>query len=280
MKLINALPEAPLLTDAQNTFNNKAFAFVDALDGFVSDTNEVAVELNSLSQTVSNNANSAAEAKTQAQNFSVSAKESSDQAATYAQSVINSPSTQATSSTNLAIGNGDKSLTINENGKTFVRGQFVQVVNKSTFWMIGMVSAFNPSTRVMSLNIVSHLGLNQAYSEWVISAASPPSVDSAKVVASASFSRYSPVWYMRTGHKNVSSLEVLGVGSYLIHFESPIPGPGLAIGFASFQSDGSATDVGRAQLHPTGTNFRNIKFFNNSGVAFDPIGFEFVILST
>lgn len=38
MKLINALPPAPSPVDNQNAFNNKAFALVEALDDFVSDT--------------------------------------------------------------------------------------------------------------------------------------------------------------------------------------------------------------------------------------------------
>jgi hypothetical protein len=63
---INPLPPAPLPTDSTSEFNSKAFSFVGALDGFVTETNALAVE-------VDTDASTALSAKNDAQAAAASA---------------------------------------------------------------------------------------------------------------------------------------------------------------------------------------------------------------
>jgi hypothetical protein len=220
MKQIRNLPAAPLSTDNQNVFNNKAFSFVDALDDFVLDTNEVAAEINSLSQNVSSNASSAADSKTQAQNFSVSAKQSSDQAASYLTSFINSPSTQATSTSGISIGIGTKNLTITQTGKNFVPGQFVQIVNSADKWMLGAITSFNASTGAMVVNVAKSKGNGETFYAWTITLSNPTPLEDC-VVAMATGFDYGVPTVFGSNFKNVSGITFLSTGKYIVNLKEP-----------------------------------------------------------
>lgn len=104
---------------------------------------------------------------------------SAQQAAAAVQSAINAPGTSATSTTSLAIGTGEKSLTLAQTGKAFALGQYVQVVSTASTqnWMVGAITAFNATTGAMTIN-VTHTGGTGTISAWGISLAAPPNLPS------------------------------------------------------------------------------------------------------
>lgn len=86
---------------------------------------------------------------------------------------LNSPGTQATSTTSLAVGLGSKSLTLAQTGKAFVVGQYVEIVNSTTAWMVGLITAFTPGTGAMTVN-VTNTGGSGTLASWTISPTTPP----------------------------------------------------------------------------------------------------------
>ena len=94
-----------------------------------------------------------------------------------AQSAINAPGTNATSTTSLAISTGSKSLTLAQTGKSFVVGQYVQIVNSTTAWMVGLITAFNSGTGAMTVN-VTNTGGSSTLASWTITPTNPPELPS------------------------------------------------------------------------------------------------------
>lgn len=107
---------------------------------------------------------------TKATEAAASAAASAASAAT----ALNAPGTQATSVTGLLIGLGNKSLTLDQTGKAFGIGQYVQIVNNMTptQWMVGAITAFNSGTGAMTVNVTSFNG-SGTISTWKISPATP-----------------------------------------------------------------------------------------------------------
>lgn len=122
-----------------------------------------------LSQTVAVAANTV----TQATNAANSAAASADSATT----ALNAPGTQGTSTTSLAIGLGSKSLTLAQTGKAFVVGQYVQIVNSTTGWMVGLITAFTSGTGAMTVNVTNSGGTGTLAS-WTVTPTNPPELPS------------------------------------------------------------------------------------------------------
>lgn len=96
----------------------------------------------------------------------------------WAQTALTSPGTSGTSTTSLAISLGSKSLTLAQTGKSFVVGQYVQIVslaNTSNF-MIGAITAFTAGTGAMTVNVTYVSGTGSPAS-WAVTHSSPPLVD-------------------------------------------------------------------------------------------------------
>lgn len=100
-------------------------------------------------------------------------------AKTWAQTALNAPGTSATSTTSMAIGLGSKSLTLAQTGKSFVVGQYVQVVSSASpgNWMVGAITAFNAGTGAMTVN-VTHTGGSGTIASWTVAPAAPPNLPS------------------------------------------------------------------------------------------------------
>lgn len=93
-----------------------------------------------------------------------------------ATTAVNAPGTQATSVTSLVVGTGSKTLTLDQTGKAFGVGMYVQIVNTltPTQWMVGGITAFNAATGVMTVNVVTSNG-SGTIATWTISPATPSS---------------------------------------------------------------------------------------------------------
>lgn len=98
-------------------------------------------------------------------------------AAASAATAANAPGTQATSTTSLAVGQGSKSLTLAQTGKAFVVGQYVQIVNSATVWMVGLITAFTPATGAMTVN-VTNTGGSGTLASWTVTPTNPPELPS------------------------------------------------------------------------------------------------------
>ena len=83
--------------------------------------------------------------------------------------------TLATSSSSITIGSGSQTLTLNQTGKTFTVGQFVQIVNGVSAWMTGVITAFNPGTGVMTFT-AAYWGGSGTYTAWTVSPSAPPEI--------------------------------------------------------------------------------------------------------
>jgi len=104
-----------------------------------------------------------------------SAKKHAIDAAASAASASNSPGTQATSVSSIAIGMGSKSFTLVETGKNFVVGQWVLVASTaspSANWMMGAITTFVSGTGACTVDVVS-TGGSGTLTSWSISQASP-----------------------------------------------------------------------------------------------------------
>lgn len=97
----------------------------------------------------------------------------------WAQTALTSPGTSATSTTSLAIGSGSKSLTLSQTGKSFVVGQYVQIVDPSNTnnYMVGGITAFTPGTGAMTVNVVQ-TGGSGTIASWAVTHATPPELAS------------------------------------------------------------------------------------------------------
>lgn len=102
-----------------------------------------------------------------------------------ATTALGGASTNATSTTSLAIGTGSKTLTLNEAGKGYVVGQFVLIAssaNPSNF-MIGQVTAFTGTT-ALTVN-VTVTGGSGTMENWTVSVTGQPSKSLAELQAIA-----------------------------------------------------------------------------------------------
>jgi len=98
-------------------------------------------------------------------------------AANSATTALNAPGTQATSTTSLAVGLGSKSLTLAQTGKSFVVGQYVEIVNSTSVWMVGLITAFTSGTGAMTVT-VTNTGGSGTLASWTITPTNPPELPS------------------------------------------------------------------------------------------------------
>lgn len=148
---IAALPIAPDPAD-RTSFNPRAYSWSAALPTFGNQIGAVAANV------YTNAAEAAAAAAS---------------AAASAQSAVLSPGTSATSTTNLTISAGSKTLTI-QAGKQFAVGQFVVIASAESpqNYIFGQIISHNSVSGLLSVNI--HLtGGGGVFSSWVISLSSP-----------------------------------------------------------------------------------------------------------
>jgi hypothetical protein len=129
-----------------------------------------------LSQTVAVAANTVAQAQIAANQVTLAAAQATAAAASAA-TALNAPGTQATSTTSLAIGLGVRSLTLAQTGKAFVVGQYVEIVNSTTGWMVGLITAFTSGTGAMTVT-VTNTGGSGTLASWTITPTNPPELPS------------------------------------------------------------------------------------------------------
>lgn len=158
---IQALPPAPSRSTTPSAFAATADAFVAALQQFGIDANATAAQVNTDAGTASAGAATAASAASTATAAAVAA--------------VSGSSATGTSTTSMLIGFGAKTITI-QTGKSFVPGQFVQVVRTSdvTTYNLGQISAYNPATGVLTFTSTISNG-SGTYTDWTVFLSPPPS---------------------------------------------------------------------------------------------------------
>lgn len=127
---ITQLPPAPQHTDSPAVFSTKGDNFIAALPQFVTETNQLAVDLNTAM-------NSAYLGNT------------------------------ATSTTSVTIGTGTKNFTVEAN-KNFVKGMTLKIAFDATNYMIGEITSYNSSTGALAISVITTLG-SGTYAVWSVS---------------------------------------------------------------------------------------------------------------
>lgn len=158
-------------------------------------------------------------AVTQVEADAIAAAASEAAAAVSASTAINAPGTNATSTSSVLIGTGNKSLTV-QTGKLFVVGQPVMIARTSapgTTWMAGNVTSYNSGTGALVVNVVWTAG-SGTFTDWTVSLAGPanpaavsalgPSYDKTALMANAPLGQWA------------SYVDVTGYGA-----DWPVPNP-------------------------------------------------------
>jgi len=115
--------------------------------------------------------NGAINAKTAAETARDAAAASASAAATSAQTAALGPSAQATSTSNLTIGTGSKTLTI-QTGKTLSATMFVLVANGIGKWMHGQITSYDSGSGALVVEVTTTDGAG-TFSAWTVSVSSP-----------------------------------------------------------------------------------------------------------
>lgn len=142
MTTITPLPTPPTRADPTN-FADRADAMMLALQGFVTETNTVAGEVNAAAAT----------------------------AAAAALTATNAPGTSGTSTSSLTIGTGAKVFN-NQTGKAWAIGMFVVAARTSapSNFMYGQITGFSGGNLTINCTVVSGAG---TFTDWTISLAPP-----------------------------------------------------------------------------------------------------------
>lgn len=119
--------------------------------------------------------------------LSIGVQSNQSPALVFAQTAINAPGTSATSTTNLTIGAGGKSLTV-QSGKSIVVGMSVKiaVTIDPVNWMHGDVVSYDSATGALVVNVTATNGAGTA-AAWTVSL-SGPITDQLEAAASTSSS--------------------------------------------------------------------------------------------
>lgn len=161
-------PDFPLSTDEPDDFDDKAydcFPYVEAV------ANNVYANAQDAASSAFSASSSASTATTQAGIATTKAAE----AAASAASALQTPGTNATSTTTFTPAYGANSFTLAQTGKNFVVGQFVTVADSTTpqsKYFNGAITAFNSGTGAITVNARDVVGAASG-SSWVITAAAP-----------------------------------------------------------------------------------------------------------
>lgn len=190
--VIPTLPAAPSRSDDPSTFVAKADAHVAALTPWTTAANSFATYFDTTYLTnvdaIRDDATAqAATATTQAGIATTQASTATTQAgiattkaaeaAASAANAILTPGTQATSTTSMSIGTGNKVFTLSQTGKNFVVGQWVAITdssNPSANWMTGAITVFNSGTGDITVNVVNRYG-SGTFTSWTVVPATPVS---------------------------------------------------------------------------------------------------------
>ncbi len=186
--VIPTLPTAPSRSNDPDTFVARADAHVAALTPWTTAANSFATyfdgpyltSVDAIRDDATAQAATATTqagiATTQAGNAATSATNANGSAVAAAASAANavmSPGTQATSVTSMSIGTGSKPFTLQQTGKNFVVGQWVNIIdaaNPTTNWMTGAITAFNSVTGAITVNVSFSAG-SGTITNWVITQA-------------------------------------------------------------------------------------------------------------
>ncbi len=158
------MPTAPQRTDTPAVFVTRADATVAAWPQFITETNTVAVEINTKS--VNTDTNAAASAASAA-----AALVSQNAAAASAASAVATATTNGTSTTSLAIGTGSKTFTT-QSSKNWVAGMWMTVSSAAgpTNYMYGYVTSYSGTTLIMT---ITQVGGSGTLADWVIALSAP-----------------------------------------------------------------------------------------------------------
>lgn len=180
---ITPLPTpVPSRSDPAN-FAERGDIFLGALPAFATEANALADDVNN-KQLIASNA--ATTATTQAgiataqaiiaTNQAGIAANKANEAALSAASAVNAPGTNATSTTSLTIGTGNKTLTV-QTGKNFVIGQpliIASTADPTTVWMAGNTVSYNSVTGELVVGITWTEGAG-TFADWSVSLTGPTS---------------------------------------------------------------------------------------------------------
>jgi hypothetical protein len=139
---ISELPTAPQRSDPPATFVSRADAFVAALATFRTEANAVGEFVEGIAEDVA--------------------------------TVLGSAGFSGTSTTNLAIGTGSKTLTT-QTGRGFAPPAFIIVASAaspSTHYMFGLVTAYDPTTGSLTFTSIEAVGTGSR-SDWQIALSGP-----------------------------------------------------------------------------------------------------------
>ncbi len=161
---ITAMPTAPQRTDTPAVFVTRADATVAAWPQFITETNTVAVEINTKSVNTDTNAATSTAAAS-------AAAASAAAAAISAASAVAASTTNATSSTSTTIGTGSKTFTT-QSSKNFVNGMWVTISSSAgpTNYMYGYVTSYSGTTLIVT---VVQIGGSGTLTDWIIALSAP-----------------------------------------------------------------------------------------------------------
>lgn len=183
--VIPTLPAAPDRIDAPATFIAKSDAWVAALANWTAQANAFASyfdvtyiatvdairdDATTQAATATTQAGNAATSATAAASSATAANNSATAAANSAASAITTPGSNATSASSLLIGSGNRSFTLDQTGKQFVVGQWINITrtsDPSNYGMTGTITSFNSGTGDITVNVVSFYG-SGTFSAWSI----------------------------------------------------------------------------------------------------------------
>jgi len=173
-----AVTPPPLITtdvsDPPNRGQEQA-VFSPKMDSFLASFNPFKVAQNTLAGWIETIANLVEGWANSADADATTATAQAAIATAAASSAINSPATNATSTSTITPVIGANSFTLAQTGKAFVVGQFVTVADATTpttKFFNGAITAFNSGTGAITVTAIVVVGTSSG-SNWVITAAAP-----------------------------------------------------------------------------------------------------------
>jgi len=173
-----AVTPPPLITTDVSDPPNRGQAqavFSPKMDAFLAAFNPLKTEQNALATWSETTANFVEGWANSAESDAGTATAQAVIATAAASSAINSPATNATSTSSITPVIGANAFTLAQTGKTFVVGQFVTVADATTpttKFFNGAITAFNSGTGAITVTAIVVVGTSSG-SNWVITAAAP-----------------------------------------------------------------------------------------------------------